>query len=195
MFTGIIENIGIVKNKQWDKSNLILTLESSLTPELKIDQSLAHNGVCLTVFEINSTQYKVALIKETLDKSNLGEIEIGQRINLERALSFGARLDGHLVQGHVDQTASLEKISPLEGSHQLDFSFENKGNLPVEKGSICINGVSLTVFNCQENHFSVSLIPYTWENTTLSDLKQGDQVNLEFDILGKYIQKHIKAYL
>lgn len=190
MFTGIIEDLGELTKLIKDEENLNLTLKSNITSELKIDQSLAHNGVCLTVVDINKLNYTVTAIKETLDKSNIGKLKVGDKINLERAMKLGDRLDGHIVQGHVDQIGVCEKISSQNGSWLFTFSYDEKlNNMTIEKGSITINGVSLTVVNSKKNEFSVAIIPYTFEHTNFNSLKVNDIVNLEFDVLGKYIQK------
>lgn len=195
MFTGIIETIGIIENIEFDRSNRIFTISSSLSPELKIDQSLAHNGVCLTVTEINSMTHKVCAIVETLDKTNLNTWIVGDKINLERCLQFNGRLDGHLVQGHVDQTAKCVKAISQNGSWAFGFEYNTESqNITVEKGSICVNGVSLTVVDSKKGYFSVAIIPYTYENTNFNQLKEGNLVNLEFDIIGKYIKKFASEY-
>lgn len=195
MFTGIIETIGIIENIEFDRSNRIFTISSSLSPELKIDQSLAHNGVCLTVTEINSMTHKVCAIAETLDKTNLNTWIVGDKINLERCLQFNGRLDGHLVQGHVDQTAKCVKAISQNGSWAFGFEYNTESqNITVEKGSICVNGVSLTVVESKKGYFSVAIIPYTYENTNFNQLKEGNLVNLEFDIIGKYIKKFASEY-
>lgn len=191
MFTGIIESTGIVKQIEKDQNNLNFWLECDFTNELKIDQSIAHNGVCLTVVEIKDKLYKVTAIDETLKKTNLGQLSIGKKVNLERCMQINARLDGHIVQGHVDQTAILKSIENQEGSYLLTFEYDENstGNVTVEKGSICVDGISLTVVNSKIGEFSVAIIPYTWEFTNLHQLKVGDFVNLEFDIIGKYVQR------
>lgn len=190
MFTGIIESVGLVKNLQQEKENLHITIESNFTHELKIDQSIAHNGVCLTIVNIKGKEYTVTAIKETLDKSNLKYIAIGDEINLERAMILGARLDGHIVQGHVDQTAVCTSILEENGSWVFSFEYENiYNNITIEKGSITINGVSLTVVNSQKNSFSVAIIPYTYEFTNFHTFKKGMVVNLEFDVIGKYVAR------
>ena len=190
MFTGIIETLGIVKEIQKDGGNLHLTISSDITKELKIDQSVAHNGVCLTVVAIDNDNYTVTAIKETIDKTTLGEWQVGDLVNLERAMKLGDRLDGHIVQGHVDQTGVCKSVAEANGSWYFSFEYDSKlNNITIEKGSITVNGVSLTVVNSQPNGFSVAIIPYTWEHTNLSKLKTGDAVNLEFDILGKYLKK------
>lgn len=191
MFTGIIESIGIVKNLVNEGDNLHITVESQLTPELKIDQSIAHNGTCLTVVNIEKNTYTVTAIKETLDKTNLGKLAIGSKINLERAMILGDRLDGHIVQGHVDQTAICSKIVEEKGSWIFTFTYDSlyKDNITIEKGSITINGVSLTVVNSKDNEFSVAIIPYTFDNTNFHQFKVGTKVNLEFDVIGKYVAR------
>lgn len=191
MFTGIIESTGIVKQIEKDQNNLNFWLECDFTNELKIDQSIAHNGVCMTVVEIKDKLYKVTAIDETLKKTNLGQLSIGKKVNLERCMQINARLDGHIVQGHVDQTAILKSIENQKGSYLLTFEYDENstGNVTVEKGSICVDGISLTVVNSKIGEFSVAIIPYTWEFTNLHQLKVGDFVNLEFDIIGKYVQR------
>lgn len=192
MFTGIVEDLGKVTQLVKDQGNLHITVQCSFTDEVKIDQSIAHNGVCLTVIDINQEEYTVTAIKETLEKTNLGLLKIGDEVNLERCLKVGQRLDGHMVQGHVDQTGKCIKIENQNGSVFFTFKYDNKGNTTVEKGSICINGISLTVVNSFENQFSVAIIPYTLAYTNLKYIKEGDTINLEFDILGKYIAKLMK---
>lgn len=191
MFTGIVESMGIIVKLEKEGSNLHLWLESDFTNELKIDQSISHNGVCLTVVDIKDKLYKVTAIDETLKKTNLGKVSEGDKINLERCLRVSDRLDGHVVQGHVDQTAVLKSIRNENGSYMLEFEYDEDmtGNLTVPKGSICVNGISLTVVDSQKGKFSVAIIPYTWENTNLHQLSPGDIVNLEFDIIGKYVQR------
>ena len=191
MFTGIIEDLGKVIKIESEGTNLHFWVQSSFTNELKIDQSVAHNGVCLTVVEISNDQYKVTAIDETLKKTNLGTLEVGQKVNLERCMRLNERLDGHIVQGHVDQTAKLVSIENENGSYLLTFHYdeEKSGNVTVEKGSICVNGISLTVVNSKPSEFSVAIIPYTWEHTNLHELSIGNTVNLEFDIIGKYVQR------
>lgn len=196
MFTGIIESIGVLKNIQKRGGNLSLTIESNFTNELKIDESVAHNGVCLTVEETVGSNFKVTAIAETLIKTNLNHLEIGESINLERAMKLGDRLDGHIVQGHVDQTANCVKILESNGSWIYTFNYSpNKLNVLVEKGSITLNGISLTIFNVEEDNFSVAIIPYTYNNTNMKFLQKGDTVNIEFDIIGKYAAKLMQAYL
>tara|TARA_S200000501_G_C20602558_1_gene646599 strand:- start:49 stop:633 length:585 start_codon:yes stop_codon:yes gene_type:complete len=194
MFTGIIEEIGVVKKIIRESGNLHLTIHAEMTPELKIDQSVAHNGVCLTVVSIHKNEYTVTAIEETLNKSNLGSLEQGHLVNLERCMKIGERLDGHLVQGHVDKTAKCCDIKIKDGSWVFTFEYKknNPTDITVEKGSISVNGISLTVVNSRENKFSVCIIPYTFNNTNFKILKKGDIVNLEFDIIGKYISKMIK---
>jgi len=189
MFTGIIENMSEVVEVKQNKNNLDVIFKSDLISELKIDQSISHNGVCLTIADIYDNTYLVNIIKETLDKSNLGLLKKGDQVNIERSMILNARIDGHIVQGHVDQTAVCRNIIEKGGSYEMTFEYEDSENVTVEKGSICINGISLTVFNSKENNFSVAIIPYTWDNTNLKNVKIGDIVNLEFDILGKYIAK------
>jgi riboflavin synthase len=193
MFSGIIEAIGEVTAVEKDQNNLNITIHAPFTQELKVDQSIAHNGVCLTVVEIIHDHYVVTAIGETLQKSNLGSLKSGDPVNLERCLRVGDRLDGHIVQGHVDQTALCTNIFDTGGSWMFSFEYDPlQGNITVEKGSICVNGVSLTVVDSKENSFSVCLIPYTYENTNFRYLQKGDPVNLEFDILGKYISKLVR---
>ena len=195
MFTGIIEAFGKVVDLKKDQENLHLSLESSLTQELKIDQSLAHNGVCLTVVDTAGDQYTVTAIQETLEKTNLGNIKIGNLINLERAMMMNSRLDGHIVQGHVDQIGFCTGLDFREGSWFFDFEYDQRQkNITVEKGSICVNGVSLTVVNSDLNHFSVAIIPYTYEHTNFHQIQKGDPVNIEFDMIGKYISKLYDLY-
>ena len=190
MFTGIIEGFGKVIELKSDQENLHITLESKLTRELKIDQSLAHNGVCLTVVDIKGNQYVVTAVQETLVKSNLGDLKLGDFINLERAMKINGRLDGHIVQGHVDQTGKCIGVKNKDGSWIYKFDYASDlGNITIEKGSITINGVSLTVINSGINTFSVAIIPYTYEHTNFNFIKVGDIVNLEFDMIGKYIKK------
>ena len=189
MFTGIIEHMGEVVALQKEAENLHISMRTPITQELKIDQSVAHNGVCLTVVAIEGDIYTVTVIHESLQKTNLGDLQLGDKVNIERCMKLGDRLDGHLVQGHVDQTAKCIDVVELDGSWYYTFSFENLGNMTVEKGSICVNGVSLTVVNSQDNSFSVAIIPYTYEHTNFHDFKIGTIVNLEFDIIGKYITK------
>ncbi len=191
MFTGIIETIGTITNIINSGSNTDFWLESSITNELKIDQSVAHNGVCLTVVEIKGEQYRVTAVAETLSKTNLGNWKTGDKVNLERSLQVGDRLDGHFVQGHVDTTGGCIAHEVLEGSWLYRFRFPKQfATLMIEKGSICINGVSLTAFNVGKDEFTVTIIPYTYEHTNFHSLNTGDTVNLEFDVLGKYLLRH-----
>ncbi|WP_186756624.1 riboflavin synthase [Echinicola salinicaeni] len=195
MFTGIVETMGEIKEITQEGSNIHFDIRSSITGELKIDQSVAHNGVCLTVVKVEGENYRVTAIDETLKKTSLGEWEVGKKVNLERCMPADGRFDGHIVQGHVDQVGTVEGISSQDGSWLFDFSFDDRGgNVTVEKGSITINGTSLTCFNSAPGKFSVAIIPYTYEHTNFHQLKVGDKVNLEFDIVGKYIQRMIKGY-
>lgn len=193
MFTGIIETQAKLVKRVAEGSNVHFHFSSSITDELKIDQSIAHNGVCLTVVSINSPVYVVTAIDETLKRTNLGLLKEGNMVNLERCMVAGGRLDGHIVQGHVDQTASVTGIENLDGSWKFYFEYEpTEGNITVEKGSITINGTSLTVVDSKPGAFSVAIIPYTFEHTNFNQLKVGDVVNIEFDILGKYIANYLK---
>ncbi|MDC7996844.1 riboflavin synthase [Gilvibacter sediminis] len=193
MFTGIIEEVAEVVKIERDGGNIHISMQAQMTPELQIDQSVAHNGVCLTVVAIDGNQYTVTAIDETLQKSNLGELAVGSGVNLERAMKMGARLDGHIVQGHVDQTATCIATETLDGSWTYRFRHDLiPGNLTIEKGSITVNGVSLTVVDSTDTEFSVAIIPYTHEHTNFHALKAGDTVNLEFDVVGKYVQKLLK---
>ena len=189
MFTGIIEEVAEVVALKKQASNIHFSLKSLMTHELKIDQSIAHNGVCLTVVAIDADVYTVTAINETLQKTNLGLLEVGSKVNLERSIQMGARLDGHMVQGHVDQTAICKQVKEDSGSHILTFEHKDSDNITVEKGSVCINGVSLTVVNSKDTSFSVAIIPYTFKHTNLHTIKVGTVVNIEYDILGKYISK------
>ncbi|WNH14079.1 riboflavin synthase [Thalassobellus suaedae] len=190
MFTGIIENIGVVSGLKKELDNLHITIKSPITKELKVDQSVAHNGVCLTVVKIVEDLYTVTAIKETLDKTNLGTIEINDKVNLERAMMLGDRLDGHIVQGHVDQTAICTNVEEANGSWVFTFSYDSSlNNITIEKGSITINGTSLTVVNSKKDSFNVAIIPYTYEYTNFHTFIKGTVVNLEFDVLGKYVAK------
>lgn len=189
MFTGIIEGLGEVVEIVQEGENTHYSVKCSFTSELKIDQSLAHNGVCLTVVEIKDDVYTVTAIKETLQKSNLGNLKVGDQVNLERAMLANGRFDGHVVQGHVDQTATCTDLINEDGSWTYTFSYQADEHLTVEKGSITINGVSLTVVNSMTNQFSVCIIPFTKEHTTFNTLSPGDKVNLEFDIIGKYVAR------
>lgn len=196
MFTGIIETLGTIKSIKAEGTNKHFTLTAPFVPELKIDQSVAHNGVCLTVVAIENGTYTVTAIAETLQKTNLGFWKENDTINLERCMPAGGRFDGHIVQGHVDQTAICTNIEDQNGSWLFTFEYEAaQGNITVEKGSVCVNGISLTVVNSQANSFSVAIIPYTFEHTNLHTLKAGDTVNLEFDIIGKYIARILKPQL
>jgi riboflavin synthase len=190
MFTGIIETLGQVTNLVKEQENLHLTIKSSFTNELKIDQSVAHNGVCLTVVDIKNDEYTVTAIKETLDKTTTGQLSINDKVNLERGMKLGDRLDGHIVQGHVDETGICTNIKNENGSTVFTFSYNSdKNNITIEKGSITINGVSLTVINSKKNEFSVAIIPYTIENTGFKNIKINEVVNLEFDVIGKYVSR------
>ncbi len=190
MFTGIIENTGEVMAIVKDKSNLHITIKSDIASELKIDQSVAHNGVCLTVVNRNTSSYTVTAIDETISKSNFKSLKITDKINLERAMKLGDRLDGHIVQGHVDQIGICKAIKNEDGSWVFTFEYDaSTDNITIEKGSISVNGVSLTVINSKNNQFSVAIIPYTFENTNFGKLKINDIVNLEFDVIGKYVAK------
>ncbi|RYD77559.1 MAG: riboflavin synthase [Sphingobacteriales bacterium] len=190
MFTGIIETLGEVTAIKNENTNIHFTIKSAISHELKIDQSVAHNGVCLTVVALNNDTHTVTAIDETLSKTSLGNLKAGSKINLERCMQMNARLDGHIVQGHVDQTATCIKREELHGSWEYRFKYDSSlGNVTVEKGSACVNGISLTVVNSQEDEFSVFIIPYTFEHTNLQEVEVGDIVNLEFDIIGKYVAK------
>lgn len=190
MFTGIIETLGTVTNLQHDGGNLHITVSSAIAHELKIDQSVAHNGVCLTVIALGDGNHTVTAIAETLNKTNLGYLQVGNLVNLERCMQMNARLDGHIVQGHVDQTAVCTAFNALDGSWEYTFEYDaTNGNVTVEKGSICVNGISLTVVNSGPNYFSVAIIPYTFEHTNLQSVSLGSTVNLEFDIIGKYVAR------
>jgi riboflavin synthase len=190
MFTGIIETLGIIKDIQKDSDNLHVSVSSSITSELKIDQSLAHNGICLTVVAIKNDIYTVTTIKETIDKTTIGNWQIGDLINLERAMKLDARLDGHLVQGHVDQIGICNAVKESNGSWYFTFEYDSKpNNITIEKGSITVNGVSLTVVNSKLNEFSVAIIPYTYEHTNFHSIKKNTVINLEFDVIGKYVSR------
>lgn len=196
MFTGIIEDLGKIKDIRTEGTNVHFSVHSKITPELKIDQSLAHNGVCLTVVAIEGNQYTVTAIKETLDRSNLGLLQVDDVVNLERAMLGHSRLDGHIVQGHVDATATCVSVKEVDGSWYYTFQYNpTPDHLLVDKGSVCINGVSLTVVEPVDDHFSVAIIPYTYEHTTFHTFKPGSTVNLEFDVLGKYIAKYAALYM
>ena len=195
MFAGIIEATGKVKELKTEGTNLHLSIQSNLTPELHIDQSIAHNGVCLTVVEIGDDHYTVTAVKETLDKSNLGDLREGDLINMERCIKPDSRIDGHYVQGHVDSKGKCLDVEELDGSWYYTFSFPEKyAHLIVDKGSIAINGVSLTVIDPSINTFKVTIIPYTYEHTNFQDIKEGDDINLEFDILGKYVARSMEVF-
>lgn len=190
MFTGIIETLGEVKRLKKEGENLHITITSELRSELKIDQSVAHNGVCLTVVALESDGYTVTAIQETLGKTSLGELKVGDKVNLERAMVLGARLDGHIVQGHVDQTATCQSVEEKDGSWIFTFTYDaSLNNVTIEKGSITIDGTSLTVVDSKKDAFSVAIIPYTYENTRFNTYKKGTTVNLEFDVIGKYVAK------
>ena len=195
MFSGIVEEAAQVVALNADQGNLHITMKCSFVNELKIDQSVAHNGVCLTVVNLTDETYTVTAIQETLDRSNLGLLKVGDLVNLERSMMMNGRLDGHIVQGHVDQTAVCTKVEEADGSwyytfeYQFDKAMAQKGYVTVEKGSVCVNGVSLTVCNSQDNRFQVAIIPYTHDNTNFCRIEKGTVVNLEFDIVGKYISK------
>ncbi len=195
MFSGIVEEAAKVVSLKKEQENLHITMNCSFTDELKIDQSISHNGVCLTVVDISGDTYTVTAIKETLMKSNLGLLELGDKVNLERSTRLDSRLDGHMVQGHVDLTATCTKVTEAEGSWYYTFEFEPSGeeHITVEKGSVSVNGVSLTVVNSQESSFQVAIIPFTYELTNFHQFKVGTVVNLEFDIIGKYIARILKA--
>ena len=189
MFTGIIETVGEVVNLHREAGNLFITMNSAIGNELTVDQSVAHNGVCLTVIKTHQTQHVVTAIEETLSKTNLGNLHVGDLVNLERCLQMGGRLDGHIVQGHVDGKAKLLSVLEQNGSYVLTFEIDVFRNLIVEKGSICLNGISLTLINVTDNTFAVAIIPYTWEHTNIQTLKIGDEANVEFDIIGKYVNR------
>lgn len=195
MFTGIIETLGIIKDIQKEGDNLNITITSSITNELKIDQSVSHNGVCLTVVAILDDEYTVTAIKETIIKTNLSDWKVGDIVNLERAMKLGDRLDGHIVQGHVDQTGECIFIEEANGSWYFTFKHDKKNsNITIEKGSITINGVSLTVLNSKDDEFSVAIIPYTFEHTNFKNFTIGTKINLEFDVIGKYISRLTSLY-
>lgn len=190
MFTGIIETLGQITRIREENTNKHFTVQAAIASELKIDQSVAHNGVCLTVVGIENQEYTVTAIAETLQKTNLNSVKEGDRVNLERCLPANGRFDGHVVQGHVDQVGTCLSVTDQQGSWVYTFAYEaGPGNITVEKGSICVNGVSLTVVNSRDNQFSVAVIPYTYEHTNLRYIQPGDTVNLEFDIIGKYVAK------
>ena len=190
MFTGIIETLGVIKGIEKQEENIHVIVKSSLTAELKIDQSVAHNGVCLTVVGIENDCYTVTAIKETIDKTNLGDWKSNDFVNLERAMKLGDRLDGHIVQGHVDQIGVCKSIEETEGSWRFTFEYDaSLNNITIEKGSITVNGVSLTVVDSKTNEFSVAIIPFTYEHTNFKNFTVGTKINLEFDVIGKYIAK------
>ena len=190
MFTGIIETLGTIQSLKNENDNLHVSVKSAITNELKIDQSVAHNGVCLTVIAIENDVYTVTAIAETINKTNLGEWKTGDSLNLERAMMLGSRLDGHIVQGHVDQTGICKNIENANGSWYFTFEYDaDLNNITIEKGSITVNGVSLTVVNSKKNEFSVAIIPYTYEHTNFKDFKIGTKINLEFDVIGKYVAR------
>ena len=190
MFTGIVETLGIISDIKKDQENIHLTIQTNITNELKIDQSVAHNGVCLTVVNLFDDKHVVTAIKETIDKTTLGLWQIGDKVNIERAMKLGDRLDGHIVQGHVDQTAICSNIEDKDGSWEFTFEYDTTlNNITIEKGSITVNGTSLTVVNSKKDSFSVAIIPYTYENTIFHTFNIGTKVNLEFDVVGKYIAR------
>jgi len=195
MFTGIVETTAEVSGITPAGTGLVFRLKSPLAAELKVDQSVSHNGVCLTIEEVEGDTYRVTAVQETLLKTNLGSLKTGDRVNLERCLKSDGRFDGHIVQGHVDQTGICTGITDQNGSWQMDFEYDaSTGNVTVEKGSVCLNGISLTVFNSRPGGFSVAIIPYTWENTGIKQLKTGDTVNLEFDVIGKYVARLLQPF-
>jgi riboflavin synthase len=190
MFTGIIETTGKVKHIEPEGTNISFWIESNLAPDLKIDQSLSHNGVCLTVEAVRDNQHRVTAIAETLEKSNLGTLQMDSPVNLERCITLNGRLDGHIVQGHVDTVAECISIEEKEGSWELEFLFPEKfSGLIIEKGSISLNGISLTIFDITDTTFKVAIIPYTYSHTNISALKKGEWVNIEFDLIGKYVSR------
>lgn len=197
MFSGIVEEAATVTGLERDQENLHITMQCSFTEELKIDQSISHNGVCLTVVRIENDTYTVTAIQETLQKSNLGLLQVGDKVNLERSTRLDSRLDGHMVQGHVDLTATCTEVKEADGSWYFSFSYEPKGeeHITVEKGSVSVNGVSLTVVNSRDTSFQVAIIPFTYEVTNFHQIKKGTVVNIEFDIIGKYIARILKAQL
>jgi len=195
MFTGIIEQLASVKAIKKEGGNIHFTFEAAMCSELKVDQSVAHNGVCLTVVSLNGSSYTVTAIQETLLKTNLGDLAVDDQVNLERCMKIGARLDGHIVQGHVDKTAICTQVIEQDGSWVFSFEYtkDSIAEITVEKGSITVNGTSLTVVDSKENAFSVCIIPYTFENTVFKSIKQGTKVNLEFDVIGKYVAKMMNS--
>lgn len=195
MFTGIIETLGTVERLEVEQTNLNITLKTPLAQDLKVDQSLAHNGVCLTVVSISEDSYTVTAIEETLKRSNLGDLKKGSKVNLERAMTLGARLDGHIVQGHVDQVAECTKVEDLGGSWKYHFRYEmHPSRITIEKGSITVDGVSLTVVDSGPGTFSVAIIPYTYDHTRFMEYEAGSRVNLEFDMIGKYVARLMEGY-
>lgn len=193
MFTGIIETLGKIAEIKKDRDNIHITVDSTITNELKIDQSVSHNGICLTVVNVQNSLYTVTAIAETIQKTNIAEWKVGDIVNLERGMKLGDRLDGHLVQGHVDQTGNCITIEEANGSWNYTFEYDEKlNNITIEKGSITVNGVSLTVVNSKKNQFSVSIIPYTFENTNFKNFTVGTKINLEFDVIGKYVSRLYK---
>lgn len=196
MFTGIIESLGKIKSLTKEGDNLHIEVASELAPMLKIDQSVSHNGVCLTVVSLTETSYVVTAIKETLDKTNIGHLKTGAVANLERAMKLGDRLDGHIVQGHVDQTAVCQEVKKQNGSWVFTFSYDSTlSNITIEKGSVTVNGVSLTVVGSKPNGFSVAIIPYTYQHTNFNTFVKDTMVNLEFDVIGKYVKRITQGYL
>jgi riboflavin synthase len=195
MFTGIVEAIGIVKEVVRERSNMILTVASPISKELKIDQSVAHNGACLTVVAFDEHTHRMVLIEETLKKTNFNGIQVGDEVNLERCLTFNGRLDGHMVQGHVDLTGTCTEVVDMNGSWKYAIAYDaNSGYVTVPKGSVCLNGISLTVVDSQPGLLSVSIIPYTYEHTNMKHIKVGSSINIEFDIIGKYISQYASLY-
>jgi len=196
MFTGIIESLGKIKSLTKEGDNLHIEVASELAPMLKIDQSVSHNGVCLTVVSLTETSYVVTAIKETLDKTNIGHLKTGAVVNLERAMKLGDRLDGHIVQGHVDQTAVCQEVKKQNGSWVFTFSYDSSlSNITIEKGSVTVNGVSLTVVGSKPSGFSVAIIPYTYQHTNFNTFVKDSMVNLEFDVIGKYVKRITQGYL
>ena len=196
MFTGIIESLGKIKSLSKEGENLHIEVASELAPMLKIDQSVSHNGVCLTVVSLTETSYVVTAIKETLDKTNIGQLEVGAVVNLERAMKLGDRLDGHIVQGHVDQTAICQEIKKQNGSWVFTFTYDSSlNNITIEKGSVTVNVVSLTVVDSRPNTFNVAIIPYTYQHTNFNTFVKNTMVNLEFDVIGKYVKRITQGYL
>ena len=196
MFSGIVESTGKIINKTAYQANITFEIESTLSKELKVDQSIAHNGACLTVIEIKENSYLVTAVEETLGKTNLGLLQVGELVNLERSLKLDSRLDGHIVQGHVDQIGICKSVKDNNGSWIYSFEYNQitDNNVTVEKGSITVNGISLTVFNSKPGAFSVAVIPYTYEHTNIKYLREGSVVNLEFDIIGKYVKRLVTGY-